>query len=95
MQVGDLFIQDLGQDINTDVLLASLAEFDVFLAEFGILGLVQHDLSKDLVGEGAGHDEGRVPSGASQVDQATLGQENDMVAIWHEKAIDLGFDVLD
>jgi hypothetical protein len=36
-----------------------------------------------------------VASGAAQVDQATLGEEDDVAARGHEEAVDLGLDVLD
>lgn len=47
-----------------------------------------------LVGEGAGHDEGRVAGGAAQVEQAALGQHDDAVAIGEDEAVHLGLDVL-
>ena len=53
----DLLVQSLGQDVDTDGLLATFAELNVLATENSILGLEQGDLSKDLVGEGAGHDE--------------------------------------
>lgn len=90
----DLLIQLLGQNVDTDVLLAASTELNVLLAESGILGLEESDLSKDLVGEGAGHDEGRVTGGTAQVDQATLSQEDNVLAV-QEVAVDLGLDVLD
>jgi len=57
VQKGDLLVQDLGESVDTNVELAGGAELDVLLAESLVLGLVQHDLGKDLVGERAGHDE--------------------------------------
>ena len=90
----DLLIQLLRQNVDTDILLAASTELDVLLAESGILGLEESDLSKDLVGEGAGHDEGRVTGGTAQVDQATLSQEDNVLAV-QEVAVDLGLDVLD
>jgi hypothetical protein len=91
----DLLVKDLGKDVNTDVELASLAELDVLVAELLISSLVQHDLGKDLVGERAGHDEGRVASGASQVDETALSEEDDVTAVLHEVAVDLGLDAGD
>ena len=91
----DLLVEDLGEDVDTDVELAGLAELDVLVAELLISSLVQHDLGKDLVGERAGHDEGRVASGASQVDETALSKEDDVTAVLHEVAVDLGLDVLD
>src|SRR4051812_32801481 len=95
MEKSDLLVEDLGQNIDTDVKLASLAKLDVLVAKLLICGLVQHDLGKNLVGEGAGHDERGVTSGASQVDKTTLSKEDDMAAIGHQEAVDLGLDVGD
>jgi len=53
----DLLVQDLRESVDANVELAGGAELDVLFAESLVLGLVQHDLGKDLVGEGAGHDE--------------------------------------
>ena len=95
VEKGDLLVEDLGQDVDTDIELASLAELDVLVAELLIGGLVQHDLGEDLVGERAGHDEGGVASGASKVDETTLGEEDDVTAVLHEVAVDLGLDAGD
>lgn len=92
---GDLLVEDLGQDVDADVELAGLAELDVLLAESLVLGLEQHDLGKDLVGEGAGHDEGRVAGGAAKVDETALGEEDDVAAALHGEAVNLGLDALD
>ena len=53
----DLLVENLGKSVDANVKLAGSAEFDVFLAKRLVLGLEQHDLGQDLVGEGAGHDE--------------------------------------
>jgi hypothetical protein len=95
MEKGDLLVKDLGQDVDTDIELAGLAELDVLVAERLVRGLVQHDLGKDLVGERAGHDEGRVTGGTSQVNETTLGEEDDVTAGRHEVTVDLGLDVGD
>lgn len=95
VEQGDLLVQDLGQNVDTNVKLASGTELGVLLAESLVGGLVQHDLSKDLVGEGARHDEGRVTSGTSEVDETTLSQKDDVSAVLHQVAVDLGLDVLD
>lgn len=91
---GNLLIKSLGENVDTDGLLAALAELDVLVAENDILSLEQSDLSKDLVGEGAGHDEGRVTGGTAEVDQTALGEQNDVLAV-QEVAVNLGLDVLD
>jgi hypothetical protein len=94
MEESDLFVEDLGQDIDTNILFARLSELDVSLAEGLILSLEQHDLGQNLVGEGARHDEGGVTGGASQVDETTLGEENDVAAAGHGVSINLRLDVL-
>lgn len=94
VQESDLLIQNLGQDVDANVLLAGAGELDVLLAERRVLGLEQSDLSKDLVGEGAGHDEGGVAGSTAKVDQTALGQEDDVAAAGHGEAVDLGLDVL-
>lgn len=93
---------DLGHGGELDVELGQVSTSD-FLVEF----LGQHvdpereilrtgpegDLSEDLVGKGAGHDERRMASSASQVDETTLGEEDDMATIWHGEAIHLWLDI--
>lgn len=91
----NLLVEDLGEDVDTDGLLASGAELDVLLAKLSILGLVEGDLGEDLVGEGAGHDEGGVTSGTAKVDKTTLSKEDDVAAVGHQVAVNLGLDVLD
>jgi len=93
MQTGNLLIENLGQDINTNIKLArSLRELNVLLGESLVLALVQHDLSKDLVGEGTGHDKRRVAGGTTQVDKTALGEKDDVSAVLHEETVDLGLD---
>lgn len=91
----DLLVEDLGDEVDANWLLAGSTEFDVFLAECSVLGLEEEDLSKDLVGERAGHDEGRVTGGTAKVNKATLGEEEDVAAVGHEEAVNLGLDGLD
>lgn len=106
VEKSDLLVEDLGEDVDTDghdtvlevtdtLTLVGAGELDVLLAESLVTGLVQHDLGKDLVGEGAGHDEGRVTGGTAKVDQTTLGEEDDVTAGRHEETVNLGLDVLD
>lgn len=94
VEAGDLLIEDLGQDIDANGKLLSLAELDVLLAERLVFALVQHDLGKNLVGEGAGHDEGGVPGSAAQVNKTTLGEEDDVATTLHEVSVNLRLDVL-
>lgn len=95
VESGDLLIEHLGQNVDTDVDLAGLGESDMLLAESLVLSLEQHDLGKNLVGKRAGHDERGVASGTTQVDETTLGKEDDVAATGHQEAVDLGLDVLD
>ena len=95
VQQGDLLVKNLGENVDANLLLSNFAELDVLLAESLILSLVQGDLGKDLVREGAGHDEGRVACGTAEVDQTTLGEEDNVAAALHGKAVDLRLDVLD
>ena len=53
----------------------------------------ESDLGEDLVGERAAHHEAGVAGGTAQVDETTLGQENDVAAALHGVAVDLGLDV--
>lgn len=94
VELSNSLVQDLGQDVNTNVELLGGTELDVLLAECGILGLVQQDLSKNLVGERARHNERGVSSSASQVDETALGEEDDVAAVLHLESVDLGLDVL-
>ena len=95
VEKSNLLVENLGQNVDADIELAGLAELDVLAAELLVRGLVQHDLGKDLVGEGAGHDEGRVAGGASQVDETALSEEDDVAAVVHQVAVDLGLDAGD
>lgn len=95
VETGDLLIEDLGEDGDANLELAGLGELNVLLAPGSVAGLVEHDLGQDLVGERAGHDERGVASGTAKVDQTTLGEENDVAAVGHEEAVNLGLDVLD
>ena len=86
---GDLLVENLRQDVDTDVEFAGLAELDVLVTELLVSGLEQHNLGKNLVGERAGHDKGGVASGASQVDETALSEKDDVAAVLHEVAVDL------
>ena len=94
VESGDFLVQDLGQDIDTDLKLLSFPELDVFLTKCLIFTLIQHDLGEDLVGEGAGHDERGVACGTSQVDKTTVSEQDNMTSALHQVAVNLGFDIL-
>lgn len=93
MKTSNLLVQDLGESVYANLELASsLLEFRVFLGESLVLRIVEENLGKGLVGERARHDERRVASGTSQVNETTLSQENDTAAILHVVAVDLRLD---
>jgi len=95
VETGNLLIENLGKDVDLLLQLAALRESNVLLAKLDIFVLVEHDLSKDLVGEAAGHDERAVASGTAEVDETTFGKEDDVTAVLHEETVNLGLDVLD
>lgn len=95
MQSGNLFIQDLRENVDTNGATTLGAELGVFGSEFSIACLVQGNLGQDLVREGARHDERGVTRGTAQVDQTPIGQQNNVAAIRHQVAIHLWLDVLD
>jgi hypothetical protein len=76
---GHLLIQSLGEHVHTNRVLPGVGP--------------QVNLGKHLVGEGARHDERGMTHGTTQVDQATLSQEDDILAILQGESIHLGLDV--
>ena len=80
MQQSNLFVEDLGQNVNAYRSLAGFAKFNLFLAKPRILALVQKNLSQDLVGERARHNKGRMAGGAAKINQSAFRKENDMAA---------------
>merc|ERR1719394_412908 len=82
VQAGDLLVELLGQQVH--LVLVPL-----------LLRRQQVDLRQHLVRERARHHEGRVPSGAAQIQQAPRRQDDDAVAIREHIAIDLRLNVLD
>jgi hypothetical protein len=95
VEQGNLLVQDLGEDIDANGLLAGGTELDVLLAESSVLGLEEGDLSEHLVGERAGHDERGVTGGTAKVNQTSLSQQNDMASVGHSITVNLRLDVLD
>ena len=73
VQAGDLLVELLGQRVDADLV---------------VLG-PERELRKGLVGERVAHHEARVAGGAAEVDQATLGQENDLSAVGEGVQVDL------
>lgn len=90
---GNGFIQNLWQDVDTDWQWTGLFEFRVLLGEFSVTSLEKSDLGQDLVGERTRHDEGRVTSGTTQVDQSTVSQHDDVSTGLHQVSVDLRLDV--
>ena len=45
--------------------------------------------SQHLIGEGVAHDEGWMSHGAAQVDQPALSQDDDVITVLQEEAINL------
>ena len=82
MKSGDLLVENLGQFVDLSLL--------VFV---GVLVLPQIDLSQSLVGERAGHDERWMSSGASQVQESALGEDDNTVAIWELESVNLRLDL--
>jgi hypothetical protein len=80
--------------LGLDGLAATGTELDVLLAEGCILSLEEGNLGQDLVGERAGHDEGRVAGSTAKVDKTALGEEDDVLAV-EAVTVNLGLDVLD
>ena len=66
VESGDFLVEDLGQDVN-----ARLVGFAV---------LPELELGEGLVAETGAHDEARVTGGATKVHEASLGEEEDLVA---------------
>ena len=81
VSTSDLLVQILGQDVDAEGEL--------------LRGRPEGDLSENLVGEGARHDEGWVPGSASEVNETTFCEENDVPAGWHGEPVDLRLDVHD
>lgn len=93
VETGNLLVEDLGEDIDTDIEFTTLAELNILAPEGLVFLLEEQDLGEDLVGEGAAHDERGVASGTTQVDETALSEEDDVVAVGKLEAVDLWLDV--
>lgn len=78
MEGGDFFVKGLGENVESKLVL-------LFCSELG----PEFDLSQNLVGEGVGHDERRMSSGTSKVDQSSFGEENDVTTVLQEISVNL------
>jgi len=76
---GHLLVQLLGEHEDTDLVLVSVAP--------------QLDLGQHLVGEGAGHDEAGVTHGTAEINQTTLSEEDDVLAVLESEPVHLRLDV--
>merc|ERR1712205_233460 len=77
VQPGNLLIQRLRQKVH------------IVLVGLRLLPVLQEvQLSKNLIGERAGHDEGWVASSTTKVEQSASGQDDDAVAIRELEAVD-------
>jgi len=81
VEASDLLIELLGENVDLVLVLAR-----------GTL-LPELELSNDLVGERAGHDERGVASSATKVEETTLGKDDDTVTGGEDEAVNLGLDV--
>mmetsp|Transcript_5704 Transcript_5704/g.9701 ORF Transcript_5704/g.9701 Transcript_5704/m.9701 type:complete len:397 (-) Transcript_5704:409-1599(-) len=97
LQVIGLFFRQFGQ-FDAQFVEVQARDFLVkFLwqrvhAQFVVV-FPDRDLCQCLIGERVGHDKRRVTSGATEIDQTTLCQQNDLVAIRECVRINLRFDV--
>jgi len=83
VQASNFLVEDLGQQVNLAFLVLAGGPVGPKL-----------DLSKSLVGEGAGHNKGGVAGGAAKIEQAALSKQDDATAAGEQEAINLGLDVL-
>merc|ERR1719436_1327831 len=82
MQTCDLLVKRFREQVNVVLVAFLLSSQEVYLCEH-------------LIREGAGHHEGRVAGGATEVDKAAGGEHDDAVAIREDEAVHLRLDVLD
>mmetsp|Transcript_15855 Transcript_15855/g.26668 ORF Transcript_15855/g.26668 Transcript_15855/m.26668 type:complete len:450 (-) Transcript_15855:20-1369(-) len=82
MKTSHLLVEVLGKNVHLSGLVGVL-----------VLVLPQLDLGQSLVGEGGRHNEGRMASGATQVEQTTLRQHDHTVTIREHELVHLRLDV--
>jgi len=80
VEASDFFIEVLGQRVDFVLVLVTAD--------------VHFDLREHLVCKTVAHDETGVAGGAAEVEQATLGEDDDGVAVGEGPAVYLGFDVV-
>ena len=79
MKSGDLLVQIFRQDVD-----GGLVEGAIF---------PQVEGSEGLVGEARAHDKAGMAGGASQIDEATFGQEIELAPVGEDIFVELGLDV--
>src|SRR5487761_2547203 len=80
VQARHLLVEVLGQHVDLAVVVRVVRE--------------ELDLGHDLVRERVAHDEARVSSGVAQVEEASLGEQDDGPTTGQDPLVDLGLDVL-
>merc|ERR1711970_1699001 len=75
----NLLVQLLGQHVDTERVSGGVGP--------------QLNLCQNLVGEGVGHNEGRVTHSTAKVDQSSLGQKEKVFAVLEGISVHLGLDV--
>merc|ERR1712117_291793 len=84
VQIRNLLIEGLGQQIH--IVLVSTVLFRV---------PQEIELTQNLIGERAGHDERGMTSRTTQIEQTSCSQDDDTMTIGEHKTIHLRLDVLD
>lgn len=77
----DLLVERLRENVKSELVLVGGSELGPEL-----------DLSKNLVGERVGHDERWMSSGASEVDETSLSEEDDVTSVLEGVTVDLKSD---
>lgn len=96
--LGELHIELVkvgGGDFLVELLWKHLEGWSYVAGFFWLAAVVEFNLGEHLVGERARHDERWVASGAAQVDETSLGEEDDVTAVGHLVPVDLRLDVHD
>ena len=83
MQARDLLVELLGKDVDLATLVLARVALDPKL-----------DLREGLVGEAGAHHERWVASGASKVEETSLGEDNHAVAVREDPSVHLRLDVV-
>lgn len=79
VRAGDLLVEVLGEHVDANGVLSGVGP--------------EGDLGEHLVAEGVGHDERRVSRSATQVDETSGGQQDEVAAVLEQEAVYLRLDV--